>query len=480
MYIGLDLGTSSLKGILISEEQAVVAEATAPLTVQRPYPGWSEQLPADWIAAAETVLDALAAAHDLSGVRGIGLSGHMHGATLLDSGDQVLRPCILWNDTRSAVEAAELDDDPMFRRISGNIVFPGFTAPKLIWVRNHEPALWDKVAKVLLPKDYLRLWLTGEYAAEMSDAAGTSWLDTGARDWSDDLLAATGLARSHMPRLVEGSQVSGLMRAALAGRWGFGAGVVVAGGGGDNAASGVGVGVVRAGEAFVSLGTSGVLFAANDGYQPDPATAVHTFCHALPGTWHQMGVILAATDALNWYAGLVGQTAGALTGDLGALQSPGKGVFLPYLGGERTPLNDAHIRGAFLGLDHATDRAAGTRAVLEGVTFAIRDCRDALAATGTSLKRLIAVGGGSKSDYWLAAIATALNIPVSVPVAGDFGGAFGAARLGMMAATGAGAEIATLPPIAREIDPVATLSAAYDAGHARYRAAQKAIQNLNL
>ena len=480
MYIGLDLGTSGLKGILISEEQAVVAEATAPLTVQRPYPGWSEQLPADWIAAAETVLDALAAVHDLSGVRGIGLSGHMHGATLLDSGDQVLRPCILWNDTRSAVEAAELDDDPMFRRISGNIVFPGFTAPKLIWVRNHEPALWDKVAKVLLPKDYLRLWLTGEYAAEMSDAAGTSWLDTGARDWSDDLLAATGLARSHMPRLVEGSQVSGLMRAALAGRWGFGAGVVVAGGGGDNAASGVGVGVVRAGEAFVSLGTSGVLFAANDGYQPDPATAVHTFCHALPGTWHQMGVILAATDALNWYAGLVGQTAGALTGDLGALQSPGKGVFLPYLGGERTPLNDAHIRGAFLGLEHATDRAAGTRAVLEGVTFAIRDCRDALAATGTSLKRLIAVGGGSKSDYWLAAIATALNIPVSVPVAGDFGGAFGAARLGMMAATGAGAEIATLPPIAREIDPVATLSAAYDAGHARYRAAQKAIQNLNL
>ena len=480
MYIGLDLGTSGLKGILISEEQAVVAEATAPLTVQRPYPGWSEQLPADWIAAAETVLDALAAAHDLSGVRGIGLSGHMHGATLLDSGDQVLRPCILWNDTRSAVEAAELDDDPMFRRISGNIVFPGFTAPKLMWVRNHEPALWDKVAKVLLPKDYLRLWLTGEYAAEMSDAAGTSWLDTGARDWSDDLLAATGLARSHMPRLVEGSQVSGLMRAALAGRWGFGAGVVVAGGGGDNAASGVGVGVVRAGEAFVSLGTSGVLFAANDGYQPDPATAVHTFCHALPGTWHQMGVILAATDALNWYAGLVGQTAGALTGDLGALQSPGKGVFLPYLGGERTPLNDAHIRGAFLGLEHATDRTAGTRAVLEGVTFAIRDCRDALAATGTSLKRLIAVGGGSKSDYWLATIATALNIPVSVPVAGDFGGAFGAARLGMMAATGAGAEIATLPPIAREIDPVATLSAAYDAGHARYRAAQKAIQNLNL
>jgi xylulokinase len=237
----------------------------------------------------------------------------------------------------------------------------------------------------------------------------------------------------------------------------------------------VGVGVVRAGDAFVSLGTSGVLFAANDGYQPDPATAVHTFCHALPNTWHQMGVILSATDSLNWYAGLVGETSAALTGNLGALQAPGKAVFLPYLGGERTPLNNASIRGAFLGLEHATDRVAGTRAVLEGVTFAIRDCRDALAATGTRFERLLGVGGGSKSDYWLQAIATALDCPVQLPVAGDFGGAFGAARLGLMAATGAGAEVAMLPPIARTIDPVPAQKAAFDDGHARYRAAQKAI-----
>ena len=478
MYIGLDLGTSGLKGILITEGQAVVAEATAPLTVQRPQDRWSEQLPADWIAAAETVLDALAASHDLSDVRGIGLSGHMHGATLLDASDQVLRPCILWNDTRSADEAAELDDDPMFRRISGNIVFPGFTAPKLQWVRNHERNLWDRVAKVLLPKDYLRLWLTGEYVAEMSDAAGTAWLDTGARDWSDDLLAATGLTRAQMPRLVEGSAVSGTLRAALAGRWGLGKSVVVAGGGGDNAASGVGVGVVRAGEAFVSLGTSGVLFAANDGYQPDPATAVHTFCHALPGTWHQMGVILAASDALNWYARLVGQEAATLTGELGPLRAPGKTTFLPYLGGERTPLNSASIRGAFTGLEHATDRAAGTRAVLEGVAFAFRDSRDALAATGTKLTHVLAVGGGAKSDYWLRTIATALNCPIQLPVAGDFGGAFGAARLAIMAATGAGAEIATLPKIARQIDPDPALTDAFDAGHARYRAAQSAIKGL--
>jgi xylulokinase len=281
-----------------------------------------------------------------------------------------------------------------------------------------------------------------------------------------------------MPRLVEGSAVSGSLRAALSSRWGLPKGVVIAGGGGDNAASGVGVGVVKAGDAFVSLGTSGVLFAANDGYQPAPETAVHTFCHALPNTWHQMGVILAATDALNWYAGLVGETAANLTGALTDLHAPTKTLFLPYLGGERTPLNDAAIRGAFIGLEHATDRTAATRAVLEGVTFAIRDSRDALAATGTRIDRLLAVGGGSRSDYWLRAIATALDIPVHLPVAGDFGGAFGAARLGLMAATGAGAEIATLPPIARSIDPDRSLTAAFDVGHARYRAAQSAIRGL--
>jgi xylulokinase len=477
MYIGLDLGTSGLKGILIDDAQRVIAEAIAPLSVSRPHDGWSEQAPADWIAAAEAVLDQLST-HGLGHVQGIGLSGHMHGATLLDAADEVLRPCILWNDTRSHEEAVDLDADPLFRRVTGNIVFPGFTAPKLMWVQRHEPTLWARIAKVLLPKDYLRLWLTGDHVAEMSDAAGTSWLDTGARDWSDDCLAVTGLNRSHMPRLVEGSQVSGTLRAALANRWGLSASIIVAGGGGDNAASGVGVGVVRAGDAFVSLGTSGVLFAANAGYQPDPATAVHTFCHALPETWHQMGVILSATDSLNWYAGLVGASAASLTDALGALQAPGKTRFMPYLGGERTPLNDAAIRGAFIGLEHATDRAAGTRAVLEGVTFAFRDCRDALVATGTRFDRLLAVGGGSRSAYWISAIATALDCPVQVPVAGDFGGAFGAARLAVMAATGAGAEIATLPPIARTVDPVAALTSSFNDGYARYRAAQSALRGL--
>ncbi len=478
MYIGLDLGTSGLKAVLIDENQAIVAEATAPLDAARPAPGWSEQAPADWLDAADAAMQALGAQTSLAAMRGVGLSGQMHGATLLDANDQVLRPCILWNDTRSAVEAAALDADPKFRALTGNIVFPGFTAPKLAWVAKHEPEVFARVARVLLPKDYLRLWLSGEAVAEMSDAAGTSWLDVGKRDWSDDLLAATGMTRAQMPRLVEGSEVSGQIRDELAAKWGLPKGVVVAGGGGDNAASAVGVGVVKAGDAFVSLGTSGVLFAASDAYQPDAATAVHTFCHALPDTWHQMGVILAAADALNWFAKVAGRPAADLTEALGPLQAPERTLFLPYLGGERTPHNDANIRGSFLHLDHATDQAAMTRAVLEGVTHAIRDSYDALSATGTQINRLIAVGGGSKSDYWVQAIATSLGLPIALPVAGDFGGAFGAARLGLMAATGASVAIATVPEIARTIDPELTLTSAFQEAHARYRAGYGAMKGL--
>ena len=479
MYIGLDLGTSSLKGIVLNDAQEVVAEAVAPLTVERPQDGWSEQDPAQWLQACRDVMLALKARTDLAAVRGIGLSGHMHGATLLDAADQVLRPCILWNDTRSAQEAAVLDDNPDFRRLTGNIVFPGFTAPKIAWVRNHEPELFAKIAKVLLPKDYLRLFLTGAHVAEMSDAAGTSWLDVGGRDWSDDLLAATGLDRDAMPSLVEGSAVSGQVRSTLAAEWGLPEGVVVAGGGGDNAASAVGVGVVKPGDAFVSLGTSGVLFAASAAYQPDAASAVHTFCHALPDTWHQMGVILAAADALNWWAGIAGADAATLTHDLGPLQPPGKALFLPYLGGERTPHNDATVRGQFLHLGHEADQVALTRAVLEGVTHAFRDSFDALSSTGTRIERLIGVGGGTKSDYWVQAIATALNMPVELPVAGDFGGAFGAARLGMMAATGAGAAVAHAPVIARVVEPVAARVEDFAAAHARYRDGYAAIKGLS-
>jgi len=451
-YIGLDLGTSSLKAILIDDAQRVLAEHTVPLTVARPHPGWSEQEPEQWFDATKAAIKALGAQADISGVKAIGMSGHMHGATLLDSADQVLRPCILWNDTRSAVEAAALDADPRFRALTGT--------------------------KVLLPKDFLRLRLTGEHVAEMSDAAGTSWLDVARRDWSDDLLAAIGLERSHMPRLVEGSHASGEVLPELASALGLPKGVVVAGGGGDNAASAIGVGVVRKGDAFVSLGTSGVLFAASDAYQPDAASAVHTFCHAVPDTWHQMGVILAATDALQWLSRLTGQSAAALTGDLGALQAPSRTLFLPYLGGERTPHNDADMRGQFLHLDHSTDAKEAARAVLEGVAFAFADCQAALRSTGTEIDSALAMGGGAKSGYWLQAIATTLGIPLMLPEAGDFGAALGAARLGMMAATGAGVEVATMPPIAKDIAPDTILTAAFAEAHARYRKAYTVLKDL--
>jgi len=474
-FIGLDLGTSSLKAILIDDAQTVLAESSVPLTVERPHHGWSEQDPAQWIDAVGIAIKALG---DVSDVRGIGLSGHMHGATLLDASDNVLRPCILWNDTRSAKEAAAMDADPQFRGLSGNIVFPGFTAPKVAWVKAHEPEIFARIAKVLLPKDYLRLYLIGDHVAEMSDAAGTSWLDVAKRDWSDDLLAATGLTRNHMPRLVEGSEASGTLRDTLAQDWGLPKGVIVAGGGGDNAASAIGAGVVAKGDAFVSLGTSGVLFAASDAYQPDAASAVHTFCHALPDTWHQMGVILAATDALQWLAGLTGKTAGDLTADLGPLQAPSRTLFLPYLGGERTPHNDATMRGQFLHLDHSTDVAQATRAVLEGVAFAFGDCHAALKSTGTVIDQALAMGGGAKSDYWLSAIATTLNIPLHVPTAGDFGAALGAARLGIMAATDSGLGIASKPAIAKSIEPDLSHVAAFADTQARYRAAYTKLKDL--
>ncbi|MGM4881753.1 xylulokinase [Rhizobium leguminosarum bv. viciae] len=482
MYLGLDLGTSGVKAMLIDGDQKIVGSANGSLDVSRPHSGWSEQEPAHWVRATEEAVAGLKAKHpkELAAVKGIGLSGQMHGATLIDASDKVLRPCILWNDTRSYVEAAALDADPRFRALTGNIVFPGFTAPKLAWVAKHEPDVFAKIAKVLLPKDYLRLWLTGEYISEMSDSAGTSWLDTGKRAWSSELLAATKLSEEQMPALVEGTEQAGKLRSELAAQWGISGDVVVAGGAGDNAASACGMGTVSDGAAFVSLGTSGVLFAANGSYLPKPESAVHAFCHALPNTWHQMGVILSATDALNWHSGVTGRSAADLTGEVGdTLKAPTGVTFLPYLSGERTPHNDAVIRGAFIGLEHESSRVVLTQAVLEGVAFAIRDNLEALRSAGTGISRVTAIGGGSRSRYWLASIATALGVPVDLPADGDFGAAFGAARLGLIAATGADPIAVCTPPVtAGTIEPVSALSGAYEDAYKRYRALYPAIKSL--
>jgi xylulokinase len=480
MYLGLDLGTSGVKALLIDAGQKIIASANGALDVSRPHPGWSEQDPAHWIQATGEAVGKLKQSHgrELAAVKGIGLSGQMHGATLIDASDQVLRPCILWNDTRSHVEAAALDADPDFRKLTGNIVFPGFTAPKLVWVAKHERAVFDRVAKVLLPKDYLRLWLTGDYISEMSDSAGTAWLDVEERAWSAKLLAATHLGEKQMPSLVEGTEPGGSLRAELASEWGISGHVVVAGGAGDNAASACGMGTVRPGAAFVSVGTSGVLFAANSAYLPNPESAVHTFCHALPNAWHQMGVILSATDSLNWLSEVTGKSAADLTQEIGdELVAPGSVTFLPYLSGERTPYNDAAIRGSFTGLGHESGRTALTQAVLEGVAFAFRDSLEALKEAGTSLERVTAIGGGSRSRYWLKAIATALDIPVDLPADGDFGAAFGAARLGLIAAEKADPlAICTPPATAETIAPEPKLTDAYTEAYQRYRALYPAIR----
>lgn len=455
MYLGIDIGTSGVKAILMDEKGAVVDIAHAPLSVSRPHDLWSEQDPTDWWAATNSAVSDL----DLQrrhAVKAIGLSGQMHGATLLGADNRALRPAILWNDGRSAAQCAALEESlPDLGQITGNRAMPGFTAPKLLWVWENEPEVFAKVKTVLLPKDYVRLRMTGELASDMSDSAGTLWMDVAARDWSDEVLAATGLDRSHMPKLFEGSEFTGELRAELAEAWGMGRVPVVAGGG-DNAAGAVGVGVVRPGDAFLSLGTSGVLFLANGGYSPNPAGGVHSFCHALPGRWHQMSVILSAASCVDWAAKLCGtKGAGELFAAIEARGAPATSeVFLPYLSGERTPHNDPNAKGVLFGLTHESDTAAIGQAVIEGVAFAFRDGMDALTDSGAHIDSITVIGGGAKSHYWGTILASVLGRPLVYRDGGEVGPAFGAARLAQLADTGASIEtVCTAPAILHVADP---------------------------
>src|SRR5271157_3350368 len=347
-FLGLDIGTSSVKALLIGFDQRTVAEASAPLAVSRPHPLWSEQNPDDWFDGVEAAVAAIRAQAPaaFAALAGVGLSGQMHGATLLDRADRPLRPAILWNDGRSFAECVELTRRvPDVEKRTGNLVMPGFTAPKMLWVAAHEPEVAKATKRVLLPKDYVRLRLSGEAVSEMSDASGTSWLDVGKRRWDETLLAATGLSLAAMPRLVEGSEVSAHLSQEIANGWGLeGQRIPIAGGGGDNAASAIGVGATAAGAGFVSLGTSGVVFSVTDRFVSLPERTLHAFCHALPHRWHGMSVMLSAASALSWFTGVLGREH-----DIGELVAGAEGfarsasavasapVFLPYLSGERTP-----------------------------------------------------------------------------------------------------------------------------------------------
>lgn len=484
MYLGIDIGTSGVKAVLVSQAGPVVATAGRELALSHPAPLWSEQDPDSWVDAAVSAVDDLAARHprDVAKVRGIGLSGQMHGATLLGEDGRPLRPAILWNDGRSQVECVALERRcPSLHAIAGNLAMPGFTAPKLLWVARHEPGTFDRVAKVLLPKAYVRYRLTGEMVEDMSDAAGTLWLDVGLRRWSALLLHATGLDLHHMPRLVEGSAVSAVLARNYAQRWGMQKDVVVAGGAGDNAASAIGLGAIAPGAAFLSLGTSGVLFRVTDRFAPAPASAVHAFCHALPGLWHQMGVMLSAAASLAWLAGVMETSAAALLAPLGErVDGPSPIKFLPYLDGERTPHNDAAASGAFAGLRSATNRGQIVQAVLEGVAFAARDNLASLGAASGPVTELDIVGGGSRSPVWAQICADVLGVPVHRVEEGEVGAALGASRLGRLAATGESpADVCIRPRLLASFTPRASVSAAYDEAYRRWRALYPALKETN-
>jgi xylulokinase len=402
----------------------------------------------------------------------------MHGATVLDDRHRPLRPCILWNDARSSAECRALEAAAPFRALGGNIVMPGFTAPKLAWIRTHEPEVFENTDKVLLPKDFVRLKLTGECISDMSDSAGTLWMDVARRDWSDELLAATGLDRAQMPSLVEGSAPGGNLRAELASRWGMRTPPIVAGGAGDNAASACGVGSVVPGSGFLSVGTSGVLFVARAECVPNPDRAVHTFCHAVREVWHQMGVILAATDSLNWLARLSGKDPAVLTCLVDDSRRPeGRITFLPYLSGERTPHNEPNALGTFSGLGMRHELADVVCAVLEGVAYAFVDSLDALRQTSGAPDTVYAVGGGARSDAWLRIIASATGLVLQRPSHMDRGAAFGAARLAICACEGAApADICTPPEVDAVFEPDSASSSYHEEGLARYRALYPAVR----
>lgn len=467
MYLGIDLGTSSVKIVLINEKQEILAQQSESLTVSQPQALWSEQDPEHWWQATCRAMHVLKQKFhkELSGVKAIGLSGQQHGATLMDSTHKPLRPAILWNDGRAMQQCKTLGDKVAKHiTIIGSRLVPGFTAPKVEWVREHEPNIFKQIAKVILPKDYLRLKMTGDYATDQSDASGTSWLDVANRQWSEEMLAACDLTREQMPTLFEGSEITGTVLPNVAREWGISNTVMVVGGGGDNPAGAISVNVIKSGSAFLSIGTSGVYFVASDVYLPSPEGGVHTFCHCLPKQWHYMSVHLSAASCLSWLANTlqVANPHELLVEAEKSHQTVSPVIFLPYLSGERTPHINPYAKGVFFGITHTTTRADLTRAVLEGVAFAFADGQDAMIKAGVTIDDVSVVGGGAKSLYWGKILASALNRPLHYRVNCEVGSAFGAGRLAWLGANNKNAKTAfDMPLLETTIMPDPELTGSY-------------------
>lgn len=430
MYLGLDIGTSSVKLCLALPDGAQVGSAEVPLSVQSPHPYWSEQDPEAWWQALLLAMANLRADHDLTGVRAIGLSGQMHGAVLLDAHLQVIRPAILWNDGRSHAECEVLRTRvPDIGHIAGIVPLPGFTAPKIMWLKRREPDAYARIAHILLPKDYIGFRLHGAMVTDMSDAAGTLWLDQRKRDWSGEIASASDTDLAALPQCLEGTEIAGRLTADAAHALGLPSGIAIAAGGGDAAAGAVGLGATVDGRAFVSLGTSGQLFVATAAYRPNPGAMVHAYAHAVPDVWFQMAAMLNGARPLRWFADVCGAPVATLLDEAADIDPERAPLFLPYLTGERSPHGDPHVRGGFYGLEDGTGRAEMMRGIVNAIAFSFADAADSLRASGTDLTLVSAIGGGTRSDLLLQTISDVLDIRINREAGSAIGPALGAAKL---------------------------------------------------
>ena len=484
LFIGIDLGTSACKLLLMDEGGKILNIVSKEYPVEFPRPGWSQQDPDDWWRAVLEGVPELLAGFDAAQVAGIGCGGQMHGLVVLDENDQIIRPAILWNDGRTVVQVRFLNEEVGTDKLlawTGNIAFAGFTAPKILWMRDEEPELFARIAHIMLPKDYLTYKLTGVNATDASDAAGMLLLDVGGRRWSPEMLELCGISEGQLPRVFESWEAVGCVRDDIADELGLPHGVVVAAGAGDNAAAAVGTGVVGAGSCNISLGTSGTVFIPTSSFAAGLGDKIHSFCHA-DGGWHLMGCILSAASCNKWWAedilgtsDLAGEQAGIDAGAV-TLDLP---YFLPYLMGERTPHNDTAARGAFVGMNMATTRSDMTRAVLEGVAFAIRDSVEIARGLGVELRKSMVCGGGSKSRLWMEMLANVCNLTLEMPET-EQGPGFGGAILAAVAAgvfPSVGEACARLVHVRETIEPQAELISAYEARYQVWRGLYPALKS---